>query len=591
MIRRERAQGKRNQIHSLHSFAATSKSWFFPLNSFMKTLTHFKLTLLLAVLVAVSAQGQLFSYMGFGENDTRTLLVINPDGSCVWTNETTQARKAMEMQLSTWERYSAMSDNADSEDEDAAAAPPRPSKPEKKSLTNEELASKLRQMYQQQAGSEEGEAIKLAAMDISSNSVRLVTSRSFASLKELLSQNPYTWGPNVLMFEDARLEVDTNHNLRLTFNSSRFAARYGETMSRRWKSARMNFEWKLVLPGRILSSGLPHTQDTATWLSLDSKKPNTLDAALKLIGPPLVITAEPAGIKLDEPLESKKLVRAAWKQRQPEADIPITDATPGFLAEPVGLTLSTVHCFPEGEKYFRDRPQGSMFGLSSTGVVISAKLFPPRGRVIKSVSGARVKAAKDDQGRPVPGISPGDDEEQSYREYTFSSSGDSENGGAARIELRLGLPAPDAKAIDELQAEAVALTFGSWKEMTLTNVQVDAQKSIDLGEVLPGAKLIIKKISGKKPQKTIEATLEGPKEVSQIEVKVKLSSRRGGQSSMNERQSKTSGNKTTRHITIHAYEFEMGGPAESGPLTLLVRYPQDVRRERVRFKLTALDLL
>ena len=62
-------------------------------------------------------------------------------------------------------------------------------------------------------------------------------------------------------------------------------------------------------------------------------------------------------------------------------------------------------------------------------------------------------------------------------------------------------------------------------------------------------------------------------------------------SNMSERRSTTSGNKTTRNITVQSYEFEMGSEAKSTPLTLLVRYPQDVKRERVHFKLNALDLL
>jgi hypothetical protein len=270
--------------------------------------------------------------------------------------------------------------------------------------------------------------------------------------------------------------------------------------------------------------------------------------------------------------------------------LPITEAGAGFVAEPVGITLSTVHYFPEGDKFLKNQPEGSMFGLNPTGAVVSAKLFPPKGREIKSVSGVRVKAAKDDKGRAIPGVSEVADDQEGYGEAMTYNSNDSEKSGSARIELRMGLPAPDAKAIDELQGEAVALTVGGWKEMVVTNVQADAKKEIDLGEVLPGAKLTIKKIAGRKPQKTVEAALEGPKEVTQIDVKVKLSSHRGGQSNMNDRRNKTSGDKTTRNITIEAYEFEMGGEAESGPLTLLVRYPQDVRRERVQFKLTALDL-
>ena len=79
--------------------------------------------------------------------------------------------------------------------------------------------------------------------------------------------------------------------------------------------------------------------------------------------------------------------------------------------------------------------------------------------------------------------------------------------------------------------------------------------------------------------------------VSQLEVKVKTSGRMGGQSNLSERRSKKSGDKTTRNITIQSYEFNMDGEAAGGPLTLLVRLPQNVKRERVKFKLTGLDLL
>jgi hypothetical protein len=60
---------------------------------------------------------------------------------------------------------------------------------------------------------------------------------------------------------------------------------------------------------------------------------------------------------------------------------------------------------------------------------------------------------------------------------------------------------------------------------------------------------------------------------------------------MSDRRTATSGNQTTRNVVIQAYEFEAGEGANTGPLTLLVRYPQDMKRERVQFKLTGLDLL
>ena len=212
-----------------------------------------------------------------------------------------------------------------------------------------------------------------------------------------------------------------------------------------------------------------------------------------------------------------------------------------------------------------------MFGISSTGTVVSAKLFPPKGREIKSVSGLKVKAAKDDKGRPILGIVEDGNNEESYSEVVSYNSAESEKGGATQVQLHLALPAPDAKTIDELQAEAVVLTIGGWKEMVLTNVQADAKKEIDLSQVLQGAKLVIKKVAGKKPQKIVEASIEGPKEVSQIEVKIKLSSRRAGQSNTSNRRTATSGDKTTRSVTIQSYEFESGEETKSAPLSLLVR--------------------
>ena len=560
----------------------------------MKHLFYLSIAALGLMWLGVNGDAQSFGDMGFGEHNSRMVLRINPDGTCVLTNWTTQSRRSLEMQVVSWERMSKMSEDAD--DEDSIRAMAQLAKKDQKPLTDQDLVSKTRQMYEGREDSEDEEGTKLDSVEVTSNSVRLVTTRAYASPKELLSQNAYAWGPNVLMPENVRAEIDTNHNFRITFIPGRDSARYTRVMSRQWKSAKTDLQWKLILPGKILSSGFPNTEATSTWLDLASDRPETIDAALKIIGTPVVVTAEPAGLKLEEPLESKKLVQTAWKARRTDPDLPITEAGPGFTAEPISIAVSTVHRFPEGEKYFKDRPASYMFGIQSTGAVVSAKLFPPKGRELKNVTAVLVKAAKDDQGRPISLASENADEPQNYRDsVTFDgdafNGGDSQKSAAARIELRLGLPAPDAKSIDELQAEAVALTIGGWKEMMITNAQADPQKEIDLGEVMPGAKLTIKKIAGKKSQKTVQVTLEGPKEISQLDVKIKLSSRRGGQSMMNERRSKTTGDKTTRNLTVQAYEFEMGGEAEGGPLTLLVRYPQDVKRERVQFKLNALDLL
>src|SRR5208337_602204 len=199
--------------------------------------------------------------------------------------------------------------------------------------------------------------------------------------------------------------------------------------------------------------------------------------------------------------------------------------------------------------------EAAMFGMESPGTVVSAKLFPPKGRLIRSVSGLRVKAAKDDKGRAISAGTDGSDNGESYSPFSYNSD-EQDKGGTARVQLHLGLPAPDAKTIEGLEAEAVVLTIGGWKEMVLTNVQADAKKEIDLGEVLPGAKLIVKKVSAKRPQMTVEARLEGPAAVNQLEVKIKLSSRRGGSSNVSNQRATTSGKQTTRNLTIQGYEFD-----------------------------------
>lgn len=556
----------------------------------MKLLRDLVITVLMVGLLASSANGQSFGLTSFGEGDNLSILAIKPDGSCAFTNETVQQRKALEMQVTAWERYSKRAESSDSEDESTPPAPSPAAKPEQKTLTNEELASKLREMYQQRTGFGGDAGLEIEKLEVSTNSVRLVSRRAFASLKELLSQNLYSWGPSLLMFEGARVETDTNRNLRITFQPAQQAMRYSKEVRRGWKAAKTKFEWRLVLPGKILSSGLPATEGNQTWVALDGEKPESVEAAFKLIEAPLVITAESGGIKLDEPLESKQLVRAAWRQSSGEPDLPITDAGAGYLAEPVSLSLSTVHYFPEGKQQFQNRPEAAMFGLESPGTVVSAKLFPPKGRLIRSVSGLRVKAAKDDKGRAISTGADGSDNGDSYSQFTYNSD-EQEKGGAARVQLRLGLPAPDAKAIEGLEAEAVVFTIGGWKEMVLTNVQADAKKEIDLGEVLPGAKLIVKKVSGRKPQTTVEARLEGPAAVNQLEVKIKLSSRRGGSSNVSNQRATTSGKQTTRNLTIQGFEFDPNEVGKSNPPTLLVRYPQDMKRERVPFKLTTLDLL
>jgi len=296
---------------------------------------------------------------------------------------------------------------------------------------------------------------------------------------------------------------------------------------------------------------------------------------------PTVIVCESGGLTLETPLDSKPLQRLA---RRPGAGVedmlPITDAGPGFIAEGVSVTTSTLLYFPEGEKYLRDIGQ---FGSPSTGTVVRARLFAPRGRTIKSVSGVRVIKAIDDKGHEI-----GTRETESESEISFSSQGNRSKNESIIVALSLQLPPSDAGAIAELSAEAITLTIGKWKEFTVTNLQVNATNEIDLSSVMPGATLALTKVNTKRRQLQIQARLKGPKEIRQLELQCQQPGSQSFNTYANEINFSTGTAESTRTISVQGYGFEEDGAG--GSIVLVVRSPDDLRRERVRFSLKDIDL-
>ena len=262
-------------------------------------------------------------------------------------------------------------------------------------------------------------------------------------------------------------------------------------------------------------------------------------------------------------------------------DVPVVDARPGFVAEAVAVTTSTVYYFPGGEKYLKNRSD-----FDQIGVTVRAKLFAPKGITIQNVSEMRVLKATDDRGRPV---TTSDDESRESIHY----SNDRQGGSSVPIELRLGLPAPDAQAIDELSAEAVATTVSKWKELTLANIQQSATNEIDLSAVLPNAKLTITKLSAKSRRLNVEAQIKGPETIGRLQFQCKIPGDERFNAHSTDRSTATKGGQSQRTVNITGYIPNDADGAVAGTpasLSLFIRYPEDLRRERVAFKLSALDL-
>lgn len=522
-------------------------------------------------------------YSSFGRpvageaQSTRTVLTLQPSGLCTLTNDTITSRAAAEQMARAWERAARRETAEDEEDEADNTAPAAAP------LTDEVLAKKLREAAKLQAEqAREESAAKIDLLEVTTNQVRTVSSRVFPNLAGLLQNAYQVWSQSGLQFENMRLEKNTNGNLQVTLTPYANMQRYSKQMRDRWKLTGFKSEWKLVLPGKVLSSGLPHARDNATWISIDATNEPSLQAAAKLWETPTVISAELGGLALERPLDSKG-ARLAVRRNMSQADeLPVTDAGPGFVAEALSVTTTTLFYFPEGEKFLKG---GNPFDSQPAGLVVQAKLFAPRGRWMRSLSGQRVLKAVDDKGRPIS-VS---DKDDPFPGGSFYSGG-SRDSASARMQLRLGLPQADAQSIDELLGEAVVETVGSWKTLTLTNLP-DAKQEIDLGGLLPGAKLQIARFTAKERQFSVQAKLAGPPAIRRFDLQLKLPGNKRFNAYSSDRNTASKAGQSTRAVEIQGndYASDVTGPAQSASLLLVVRYPEDLKRERVQFRMTGLD--
>jgi hypothetical protein len=509
--------------------------------------------------------------------DQHSTLTINPDGSCLFTTTEVQSRATMEQQIRMMERFQNIQEAGD-EGEGATNSPSAGvSTNEVKSFTDDQLVKKITEQQEEEQSDDADQKLNVA---VNTNTVTITATRSFLSLEEMFGESRFIWREGGVEFENARLEMDTNGLLRLTLTPQAGMGRYLKEARAEWKLSGLKTELKLVFPGRVVSSGFPAMQTNATWLAVDAQQDGSLDTVAKLYGAPTVITAEAGGLKLDQPLEAKKL----WRSRGASGggdNLPVTDAGPGFVAEAQSITTTTLHVFPGGEEYFEQ-------SQAATGAVVTVKLFAPKGRTMKSISDPRVISAVDNQGRSLAAEA-NDDEESDFEGQRFGPGGQ-EDATSMQFDLRLQLPQPDAQSIDKISAEAEAVTVGEWKEMTLTNLQPNATNTLDLADVLPGAKIVIEKMSSKNHQFKLEAKLTGPPEVQRLDVRAVMPGNDQFNSNSSDRQSRVKSRQATRTVSITAYGFGDDSSVSLQSLALKVRCPQDLRRERVKFDLKGLDL-
>jgi hypothetical protein len=504
---------------------------------------------------------------------------IRPDGACVVRSESTMPRAMIEAQIRMMDRYKELDGEDDDDDFSQPPSPPA-AEPDAK-LTDEQLKARVRQMYSERVGwgRRFGET-EVESVEIEAETVRIVTTTSFGSLEDFVAASPLMLSS--FGFGGLKADTDETGRLRLTLSSEADDSSRKQ-MAQRLRLMGLKAELRFELPGEVISSPFPGRDGSATWINVDGSEAETVNALVRLWEAPAVIVAEPGGLTLAEPLDSKTLIRTHWQQERGAPELPVQQARPGYTAEVTQVVTTTVYEFRP-----RDKQAGEDEGMDgeTDGVQLHVKLFAPKGRVVRTVSNARVVRARDDQGRAIAIAEAGGQEKMRFHARTSRSG--QQSGESAEVTVTLPLPAADAVALEEVEIEAVMLTAGGFKEKLVQEL-TPAPKEIDLADLLAGATLTITKVGETHGMDHVQLTVTGPAEVRQLEFALRAGGDRHSSGFVADDRATRKQERVERRVTLYHHGSGRHG-GRAAPLTLEVRLPTDLANEKVRLTLREVDL-
>jgi hypothetical protein len=595
--------------------------------------------------MGVLAAALMLVFAGVGcSRESYTTIAINGDGTVKMTEDF--ARSRSDVEGASWGPSPV--DSADDEDADGPAptaspvhAEPAPSAtdtangaaPDKGGASAGEKAASVSQAEKDarleaeirkalkpspsENGSEPTYNFKIDSVEVGPEIVRARTTRSYKTLSDFVADSRDVFENTGLSHMTA--EKDDAGKLRITLSLPAEAAEITATNLRVTRAQFLGNKFKgslkFVMPGKVLSSSLPEVRDNETWIEIDAAKPESFDAAAKIVQEKLVIVAEPGPLAMAGfPLDSEKLAAAAAERRLEAAGPPILPAGPGYAAEALGVTTTMIHVFPEGRKFAAERFP-SLLRDGAEGCSVEAELFPPRGRTLIDIQNVRALRAVDDVGREVKVPDAGG---PGRREAAWGSV--KSGGKSAGITLRVGLPVPGAKAFARIEAEAIVSTFAAWKEHPVADLKADPKAAIDLGDLVPGAKIVIVQIK-ESPRAgydadpspyindgrpaagrfaingavtgTVTFKITGPKAIEQFTFDLKTADGENLRAYNSSSNRFAAGGQSTRTIVTtyeHTSSLAPGAAAGKSKLVLVVRSPDGLKRERVKFTLEAVDL-
>jgi hypothetical protein len=461
------------------------------------------------------------------------------------------------------------------------------------------LAAKLKETIENSGEFSRGGAdIKVESVEVQKDTVKFKVVASFDDLEAFVAG--HNSGMLESLFDRLQIEKDENGKLRLTLSSPGASpdevkmkvAQLGQTAGVSGFKGSLAF----VMPGKIISSTLPTTENNTTRLAVDAAKADTLAVLEKLVTGSVVIVAEPGKLVMDAlPLDSKKLTSDDGDSPG-DGRLPIVEAGAGCDAEALGVSTTLTHVFPEARDYFKDQPW-IFTNAGETGCRIEARAFVPKGKSILGLGEVKVTKAVDDQGREIKVSEPSANDSG---RYSYSRSDDGESRSTA-FSIQMAAPQPGTQTIEKVQGEVILKTCSGWKEQELADPQADAQKSISLANVISGASVTITKVKAGKARKdslsgTIAMKITGPAEIAQMDFRVKIQGMEQANAYVNTSRMTTEKGQKVRILSVQYNAYRSGPPAigvEAAPnpkVILIPRYPATLKRERVKFVLKAIDL-
>jgi hypothetical protein len=165
-----------------------------------------------------------------------------------------------------------------------------------------------------------------------------------------------------------------------------------------------------------------------------------------------------------------------------------------------------------------------------------------------------------------------------------------QNGTALLISWELPLPSPEVSSIEDMELTAVARSFSDWKTLTITNLQLNATNQIDLASLIPGARATVTQVKTGKRGKSMEVRIDGPVTIQDLELSMSSTGEDENRSSMSERNFINKGNQSIRKISLQTYDYSESKEKKEEPPVLVIRFPEDSKREPIRFHLVGLDI-